>query len=72
MFSEDGRFAVSGGIDSSIYVWSVESPGKKVAILNAHPGPISNVAFLEAKDKTFTLASVGSDACIKIWTVTFP
>ncbi|KAJ9056681.1 WD40 repeat-like protein [Entomophthora muscae] len=72
-FSEDGRFVVSGGIDSSIYVWSVESPGKKVAILNAHPGPISSVAFLEAKDgKNFILASVGSDACIKTWTVTFP
>ncbi|KAI0229936.1 WD40 repeat-like protein, partial [Massospora cicadina] len=57
----------------AIYVWSVEAPGKRVAILNAHPGPIYGVSFLELKGGTdLTLISVGSDACVKTWSVTFP
>ncbi|KAF9166681.1 WD40 repeat-like protein, partial [Mortierella sp. AD010] len=46
-WSPSGRYAVSGSLDTNIYVWSVETPSKKIAILNAHALSVSGVAFIE-------------------------
>ncbi len=36
-FSPDGKHAVSGSLDTNVYVWSVEKPMRKVAIKSTHP-----------------------------------
>ncbi|KAF9586118.1 hypothetical protein BGW38_009478 [Lunasporangiospora selenospora] len=62
-WSPSGRYAVSGSLDTNIYVWSREEPLKKIAILNAH---VSNVSGVEFTDDD-TIVSTGGDACVKTW-----
>ncbi|KAF9113242.1 WD40 repeat-like protein [Mortierella sp. AM989] len=65
-WSPSGLHAVSGSLDTNVYVWSVEKPTKKIAILNAHALSVSGVAFIE-EDKIVT---TGADACVKTWKLT--
>jgi WD40 repeat protein len=65
-WSPDGQHAVSGSLDTSLIVWSVERPMKRVTIRNAHVESITKVAFSE-KDE---IVSVGADACVKTWKIT--
>ncbi len=67
-WSADSAYAVSGGLDRNVYVWSVEKPMKHVAIKNAHPDGVTGVAFLD----NATVVSVGADACVKTWSVSHP
>lgn len=66
-WSMDSKYAVSGGLDRDVYVWSVESPMKFIAIKGAHQEGVSGVAFLDGT----TISSTGHDACVKIWTIVY-
>ncbi|GJJ68478.1 hypothetical protein EMPS_00824 [Entomortierella parvispora] len=65
-WSPSGNYAVSGSLDTNVYVWSREKTMKKTAILNAHALSTSGVAFLDEE----TVVSTGADACIKKWKLT--
>jgi len=65
-WSPSGRYAVSGSLDTNVFVWSREKTMKKIAILNAHALSTSGVAFLDEE----TVVSTGADACIKKWKLT--
>lgn len=65
-WSPSGRYAVSGSLDTHVYVWNTEKTMKKIAILNAHALGVSGTAFLDDE----TVVSSGSDACIKTWRLT--
>ncbi|KAI8346341.1 quinon protein alcohol dehydrogenase-like superfamily [Mortierella sp. GBAus27b] len=65
-WSPNGRYAVSGSLDTHVYVWSRESPSKRIAILNAHQLGVSGTVFLDDE----TVVSTGSDACVKTWKLT--
>jgi len=58
---------VSGSLDGSIYVWSVEEPLKRVTVKDAHRGGVNDVAFLDAN----TVVSCGQDCTVKTWTIKF-
>lgn len=62
-----GKYVVSGSLDTNIIVYSVEKPIKNIKQLGAHKDGVNAVAWLDEK----TIASAGSDASVKLWTVDF-
>lgn len=60
-----GKRAVSGGLDTNIFVWSVAKPGQRVSVGNAHKDGVNGVRWLSDD----TVVSVGSDAAVKVWKV---
>jgi WD40 repeat protein len=68
-WSSCGNYAVSGSLDTNIYVWSREKPFKKSVVKNAHVDSVNDVQFLNEKDGKLTVASVGQDGALKIWAV---
>jgi WD40 repeat protein len=58
---------VSGALDGSIYVWSVQEPSKRVAIKDAHRGGVNATLFIDAN----TVASAGQDCTVKTWNIKF-
>lgn len=64
-WSPDGEKAVSGGLDTNVFVWSVADPGKRVKALNAHKDGVGGVVWVgEGK-----VISCGADAAVKVWKV---
>ncbi|KAI8327787.1 WD40-repeat-containing domain protein [Chlamydoabsidia padenii] len=71
-WSPCGVYLVSGSLDTNVYVWNREKPFKKVAIKNAHVDAVNGVAFLPDDGDALTVASVGQDAAIRIYSVAKP
>ncbi|KAI8633740.1 WD40 repeat-like protein [Xylariaceae sp. FL1651] len=64
-WNEAGTHAVSGALDTHIYIWSLAKPGARVNVLNAHKDGVNGVCWAgESK-----VASTGGDAAVKIWNV---
>ncbi|MCJ1393998.1 WD40 repeat-like protein [Xylographa bjoerkii] len=64
-WNSEGTYAVSGGLDGSVFVWSVAKPGMRVQAALAHGGGVNGVGWV-GKGK---VVSVGGDACVKRWEV---
>ncbi|TGJ78779.1 hypothetical protein E0Z10_g9984 [Xylaria hypoxylon] len=64
-WNDAGTQAVSGALDTHVYVWSLAKPGARVNVLNAHKDGVNGVAWV-GENK---IASTGGDAVIKIWNV---
>ncbi|OAA53063.1 actin cortical patch [Niveomyces insectorum RCEF 264] len=58
--------AVSGGLDTNVFVWSLAKPGSRVKALNAHKDGVNGVAWIQEGQR---VASVGVDAALKFWKV---
>ncbi|RUS13219.1 WD40-repeat-containing domain protein, partial [Endogone sp. FLAS-F59071] len=67
-WSNDGKFVVSGGLDTNVFVWSVDRPGKRVQIKKAHTAGVNGVGFV-GENK---VVSAGQDATVKVWEVVLP
>ncbi|KAI0386570.1 WD40 repeat-like protein [Hypomontagnella monticulosa] len=59
-----GTHAVSGALDTNVFVWSLAKPGARVKALNAHKDGVNGVAWADGK-----VVSTGGDAAVKIWAV---
>jgi WD40 repeat protein len=70
VWSKCGDYLVSGSIDTNVYVWNREKPFKKIAIKNAHVDAVNSVKFLN-NGSGLSIASVGQDAAVRVWDVTF-
>lgn len=64
-WSADGEKAVSGGLDTNIFVWSLADPGKRVKMLNAHKDGVAGIVWAEESK----VISCGADAAVKCWKV---
>ncbi|KAL8898034.1 MAG: hypothetical protein Q9192_002292 [Flavoplaca navasiana] len=64
-WNKGGTHAVSGGLDTNVFVWSVKKPGMRVGKPNAHKDGVNGVAWVDDS----TVASVGGDAAVKLWKV---
>lgn len=64
-WSPDGKKAVSGSLDTSIFVWSLADPGKRTKALNAHKEGVGAVLWPDSG----RVISCGADAVVKIWKV---
>lgn len=69
-WSKCGDYLVSGSIDTNVYVWNREKPFSKIAIKNAHVDAVNSVKFLKTSSG-LSIASVGQDAAIRVWDVSF-
>ncbi|KAI0152930.1 WD40 repeat-like protein [Xylariaceae sp. FL1272] len=66
-FNDAGTHAVSGSLDTNLYVWSLAQPGnRKVKVMNAHKEEVTGVCWVDGGRK---VVSTGRDAAIKIWKV---
>lgn len=61
----DSNQIVTGALDSNVFVWNVQEPGKRIQIKNAHPLGVTSVQFVDNR----TIASAGHDATIRTWTL---
>ena len=68
-WSSDSKFAVSGSLDTNVFVWSLANPGKRIKAGNAHKDGCNGVVWLESKDESAKVGSVGADAAVKVWEV---
>jgi len=66
-WTADGKHIASGSLDTHVYIWSVDNPGRNIALKNTVPGGVSFVAWLDGT----TLAAGGADACIRKFSITF-
>jgi WD repeat-containing protein 1 (actin-interacting protein 1) len=57
-----GEWAVSGSLDTHVYVWSVADPGKRIKAMNTHKEGVSGVAWEKGK-----ILTTGADATVKTW-----
>lgn len=60
-----GTHAVSGALDTNIFVWSVAKPGRRVSVGNAHKDGVNGVVWVGNE----RVVSVGGDAAVKVWGV---
>jgi len=71
-WTSDSLHCASASLDTHICIFSVTKPLRNIPIRNAGPGGINAVLWLgETTAKTAKLASVGADACVRTWEVTF-
>lgn len=63
-WNSEGTYAVSGSLDTNIFLWSLKEPGKRVKITNAHKEGVNGIAWLS--DGVY---STGADAAVKKWKV---
>lgn len=64
-WDESGERAVSGSLDTNIFVWSVKKPGQRVSVGSAHKEGVNGVRWAGAGK----VVSVGGDAAVKCWKV---
>ncbi|KAI0903287.1 WD40-repeat-containing domain protein [Ustulina deusta] len=64
-WNDAGTQAVSGALDTHLYVWSLAKPGARVNVLNAHKDGVNGVTWVGEN----RIASAGGDAVVKIWNV---
>jgi len=68
-WAPNSLYVASGGLDTSIILWSLENPDKHCIIRNAHAqSQITRVAWLDNS----SLVSTGQDSNTKIWNITWP
>ncbi|KAI9732872.1 MAG: WD40 repeat-like protein [Cirrosporium novae-zelandiae] len=66
-WNKAGTHAISGGLDTNVFVWSVEKPGNRIKALNSHKDGVNGVAWIEGQDTK--VVSTGADAAVKVWKV---
>lgn len=64
-WNAEGTHAVSGSLDTNIFLWSLKEPGKRVKATNAHKEGVNGIAWLA--DGVY---STGADVTVKKWKVT--
>lgn len=65
-FSPNGQWLASCGVDMSVAVWPLASPGQNAMRLTGHAGPVSSVVF---RNDNQHLVSCGADQVIKLWKI---
>eukprot|EP00753_Platysulcus_tardus_P015113 PLAT4797.1.p1 GENE.PLAT4797.1~~PLAT4797.1.p1 ORF type:complete len:641 (-),score=303.53 PLAT4797.1:127-1971(-) len=64
-FSPCGKFVASGSIDNHVFVYSVESPMKRIKIMFAHRDGVNSLSWADGN----TLVSGGVDGVVRTWKV---
>ena len=68
-WAPNSLYVASGGLDTAIILWSVESPDKHCVVRNAHDqSQITGIAWLDNS----SLVTAGQDSNTKVWNVTWP
>ena len=65
-FSQDGKYALSGGTDGSLRLWDLFS-GRELKMLQGHTGWVGTKAVAFSPDGRWLLSVGGSDGLAKLW-----
>jgi WD40 repeat protein len=57
--------AVSGSLDTNVFLWSLKEPGRRVKAGNAHKDGVNGVGWVSGEK----VVSTGGDASVKVWGV---
>lgn len=70
-WSPDSKFLVSGGLDSGIFIYSVEKPSKVLKFPLAHQNGVSGLDWTSygGDQKSATFVTTGLDGVVKTWSV---
>ncbi|RCK62436.1 Actin-interacting protein 1 [Candida viswanathii] len=70
-WTPDSKYLISGGLDSGLFLYSVERPSKVIKFPLAHASGVSGVDWVEfdADKKSGTFVTAGLDATIRTWDV---
>lgn len=68
-WTSDSKFLLSGGLDSSVFVYSVARPMKVLKFPLAHQNGVSGVKWVDYSKGFFV--STGSDGVVRTWTADF-
>ncbi|GKZ01376.1 hypothetical protein MPSEU_001088500 [Mayamaea pseudoterrestris] len=68
-WAADNKMLVSGGVDDSIYVWSIEKKMSRIHYRFAHRGGITGLHVLQ-KAAGVQILSVGADSVVNQWDAT--
>ncbi|KAF8252424.1 WD repeat-containing protein-like protein 1 [Wilcoxina mikolae CBS 423.85] len=63
-----GTHVATASLDTNLFIYSVENPGKNAKVKNAHMGGINAVRWVDEE----TVVSAGNDGAVKRWEVTLP
>lgn len=66
-WAPDNIHLATGSVDSSVIVWNVSQPDKRIILKLAHLGGVRGVAFQDEN----TVLSVGEDCAMKSWALTY-
>ncbi|EMG48662.1 AIP1 Actin-interacting protein 1 [Candida maltosa Xu316] len=71
-WTPDSKYLISGGLDSGLFLYSVEKPSKVLKYPLAHAGGVSGLDWIsfDADSKKGVFTSSGLDATIRTWEVT--
>ncbi|KAK9898771.1 putative actin interacting protein 1 [Cystobasidium minutum MCA 4210] len=64
-WSPSGTRAVSGSLDTNVYIWNTVKPTRNIAIKNVHPGGVTGVAYLDED----TIVTTGADATVRTFKI---
>ncbi|KAG8997571.1 WD40 repeat-like protein [Tulasnella sp. JGI-2019a] len=67
-WTANSKHCVSGSLDTHVYVWSLDQPGRNLAIKNAVAGGVNVIAWLDQS----TIIGAGADGCVRTWSVKLP
>jgi len=68
-WAPNSLYVASGGLDTTLILWSVEAPDKHCVLRNAHDqSQITCLAWLDNS----SLVSAGQDGNIKVWNISWP
>ncbi|KAJ7170250.1 WD40 repeat-like protein [Mycena crocata] len=71
-WTSDSKHCASGSLDTHVYIWSVATPTKNIALKNAVSGGVNAVLWVGGgAGKGGTLLGAGADACVRVWEVVF-
>lgn len=70
-WTSDSKYIVSGGLDCSLFVYSVARPAKVLKKQLAHQAGVTGVAWLEFDGQKGSFVSTGLDGVVKTWDVDF-
>ena len=66
-WSPDSLHIATASLDSTLIVWDVKDTKKKIVIKEAHKLGANGVTWVNNN----TITSVGQDACVKTWSLTY-
>lgn len=68
-WSHDSKFLLSGGLDSSITIYSIDKISRVLQSPLAHQSGISRVEWLELEGFNGKISTTGFDGAVKIWDI---
>ena len=63
-FADDGRRLIVSSADATLAMWDIDQPDKPVAVVEAHDGPITSIAYAARGQ---LIATGGDDGLVRLW-----